>query len=159
MHGRNHVKGRVFVMSESKTNPFDFIKSINSKKDHFIIESNEDEYKPFLVNRSFSYFPDLIFFANEMNRFSGIVDNRLQFDFYYHLLPKKNRFAKWMKDGSDNDEELIEAIINKHKCSRKEAIGIFLPIYSLMDKSVIEEIKESMNKGGKVKNNNNKKRK
>ena len=53
-------------------NPFDVTKDISYDKKGIIDEYNENEYQPFLVNRYFSYFPDTIFYSNEMNRRSHI---------------------------------------------------------------------------------------
>ena len=66
-------------------NPFDFLKAINVSKKNLIVDDiTEAEYKPFLVNRALSYFPDTILYANEMNK-NGHLDGRLQFDFFINI--------------------------------------------------------------------------
>lgn len=69
-------------------------------------EDNENEYKPFLVNRSLSYFKDSVLLANEMNRFHEL-DNKLQYDFFINTLRKQKRFSKWQKAQSS---DIISAI-------------------------------------------------
>ena len=65
----------------SKTNPFDFVKSVSStKKDIMLDDVDEKSYAPYLTNKSLSYHKDAIFFANEMNLKHG-VDHRLQYLF------------------------------------------------------------------------------
>ena len=49
-------------------NPFEYLKAINiTKKDVMVDDIAENNYNSFIVNRSLSYFPDTVLFANEMN--------------------------------------------------------------------------------------------
>ena len=67
-------------------NPFDYVKAINTtKKDIMVDDITESEYQPFLINRSLSYFPDTVLYANEMNQHSHLP-SRLQFDFFINII-------------------------------------------------------------------------
>jgi hypothetical protein len=81
----------------SKTNPFDFVKSVSSdKKDIMVDEIEEKAYAPFLTNKALSYHQDSVFFSNEMNIRHG-TENRLQYLFFLNTLRKRQRFSKWQK--------------------------------------------------------------
>ena len=104
-------------------NIFDIMKDLSYDKKGTIDNSNEGEYNPFLTNRFFSFFPDSIFYANEMNMSQGL-DRKLQHDFYLHSLRKNKRYAKWPK--KDN-QEVITAIQTYYGYSiakAKEVLGI-----------------------------------
>ena len=78
-------------------NPFDYVKAINStKKDIMVDDISEAEYQAFVINRSLSYFPDTVLYANEMN-LNSHLPARLQFDFFINIIKKRNRFSKWFK--------------------------------------------------------------
>lgn len=89
--------------------PFDFVNAINSssKKD-LIAEDPELEktYVPFMVNRALSYFPDTIFFANEINQFS-MIDYKLQNSYLLNIVRPAKRFAKWVKKQDNNDINVV----------------------------------------------------
>ena len=109
-------------MKSTGFNVFEFVNSINEKRNPEVIDENEKDYIPFIINRAFSFFQDSVFFANEMNRYAGVMENRNQFDFYFHALPKRRRFSKWIKKQSTaSTEEEIQLVINKYSCSRKKA--------------------------------------
>jgi len=68
-------------MKEEELKLKDFLGSINHDKKPLLDkdEANARLYKPFVVNRCLSYFPDTIFHANEMNCVPWL-DNKSQFD-------------------------------------------------------------------------------
>lgn len=90
------------------SNVFDYVNSVNFNKKNLMDGSNteqaEKEYVAFIVNKSLSYFPDSILYAQEMNT-SG-VDNKLQYDYLLHALPSRKRFSKWFK--KEKNEELVQ---------------------------------------------------
>jgi hypothetical protein len=99
---------------------FDFINDLNyGKKDVFLelSEKEEKKYPSYTINRYFSFMPDTVFFANEMNLRSGL-DNKLKHHFYLFGLRKKKRFTKWLKDEKDSDLEYIKLAYN---CSERTA--------------------------------------
>lgn len=127
---------------DKKANPFDFIKCINSKQGYEENLSKVDDYNSFMTNRYLSFFSDTLFFANEINGYSGVINNKQQFDFYYYLLPtKKNRYSKWIKKddlegglSSKKDKELFESLclhygkIENGGFSRKRVLTEVFPL-------------------------------
>ena len=66
-------------------NPFEYSKAINiTKQDIMVDDLAENDYNSFIVNRSLSYFPDTVLYANEMNRYH-FLDKKLQYEFYLNL--------------------------------------------------------------------------
>lgn len=87
---------------------FDYVNSINfSKKNLIEDEETEKSYVPFMVNRSLSYFPDTVAFANVMNQHHGI-DGKLQYDFLLNIVRKRKRFSKWHKPETESDLEVVK---------------------------------------------------
>lgn len=120
-------------------NPFDYVNSINyTKKD---VMMDEKTYNSFMVNRSLSYFPDTVIFANEMNRYHH-TDPRLQYSFLINTIRKRKRFSKWAKPEVENDIEVVKEYYGYSNEKAKEALSI------LTDKQ-IEDIKISLSKGGR----------
>ena len=125
-------------------NPFEYINAINTtKKDIMVDDIAESKYTPFMVNRSLSYFPDTILYANEMN-LNHHIDNRLQFDFFINIVKKKKRFSKWAKP---INIENLEFIKEYYGYSNEKAKSVL----SLLNDAQINELKIRMYKGGKRK--------
>lgn len=129
-------------------NPFEIVNALTAPSNKSLItkEFIDDNYVPFIINRHFSLFNDLVFFANELNmghNSSSAVD--MQFDFYDNVLKvKKKRFAKWIKPSKDHDE-ILEMIMQKYEYSRAKAIQVF----RLFDEEQIALLKSEMYKGGR----------
>ena len=92
--------------------PFDFVNSINHKKNNMMRDTENDElaessYVPFLTNRSLSYFPDTLFYANQMNILHN-ADNKLQYEYLLNSISPKKRFAKWVKAEDNDDLEMVK---------------------------------------------------
>jgi hypothetical protein len=104
-----------------KLSPFDFVKAINEKTGNPMdtVPESEKQYLPFMVNRSLSFSPDTILYANEMNC-QYMLDNRMQFDYLYHSVRRRKRFDKWIKK-EESVEQDITAIMNHYKVSRRKA--------------------------------------
>lgn len=100
--------------------PFDFVNAINYTKQDLMKEDPycEKEYIAFIVNRSLSYFPDTIIYANEMNKYAS-VPKRWQFDFYLNTIKPKKRFSKWHK--KDQNSEDIQLIMKAYNYSYEKA--------------------------------------
>jgi len=124
-------------------NPFEFIAAINDSKKNIMDSTNEKEYNAFVVNRSLSYFPDTVLYANEMN-INHHIDPKLQFDCYINIIRKKKRCAKWSKP---IDIENLECIKEYYKYSNEKAKSVLL----LLNDVQIEELKRRIYKGGKRK--------
>ena len=119
-------------------NPFDVVNDISNNK-KYILE-NEKDYSPFMVNKTLSYYSDTILYANEMNLYSDL-DNRLQYDFLFHAIPKRKRFSKWTKPYINQDIYLIQEYY-KYSLERAKEV------HALLSKEQINELKQLMDKGG-----------
>lgn len=116
-------------------NPFEYVNSITyNKKDVMLDDYDENKYPAFLINRALSLYPDTIFHANEMNRFSNL-DNRLQYDYLLHSIRKKKRYSKWPKKLDNNDINLVSEYyqVNNNLASK------FLEILSKEQLHIIKE--------------------
>lgn len=122
-------------IKEKKKSPFDYINSINEKNN---LRDDLVSYSQFMINRGFSQYRELLYFSNEINRYS--IDNVLHYDAYFHFVTKKKRFAKWGK--SELDENKISSIIEYYNISRRKAIDV-------MDLVDYEVIQNGLFKGGK----------
>lgn len=124
-------------------NIWDFVNSINyTKIDLFEDPQAEKDYVPFIVHKSLSYFPDTLFYVNEMNSRSHL-SKKMQFDFLRASVPKKKRFSKWSK--KETIAEDVAAICSYYKYSKAKAFEAM----SILTREQIEQIKDEMNKGGK----------
>lgn len=116
--------------------PFDFIKAINeTKEDIFTAEVPEKDYAPFIINRSLSFFPDTVLYANEMNRYSDIP-RKSQFLYYLNSIPKRKRYSKWFK--KDAETKPLSLVMEYYGYSSEKAKEA-LKILSEEQLAVIEE--------------------
>jgi len=126
----------------SKTNPFDFVKSVSSdKKDIMVDEIEEKSYAPFLTNKALSYHQDSVFFSNEMN-IRHSTENRLQYLFFLNTLRKRQRFSKWQKPYTSKKLDVIKQY---YDISTKEAKDYM----SILSDSDVRKMKKRMKTGGK----------
>lgn len=125
--------------------PFDFINSINNKEKKDLIRSSDNPelaeklYKPFVINKGFSYFIDTIMYANELNAISH-VDNKLQNDFYLNTIRPGKRFSKWYKRGDDSTIESIQEYFKVNYVRAQE-------IAKILTEEQIDLIKTKITKG------------
>ena len=122
------------------SNLFDFVNSINYKKEDILTEENQSQYVPYVVNKSLSYFIDTIFQANEMN-VRHTTDKRLQFDFLLNSVRSKKRFSKWAKPEKLESIEVIKEYYGYNDERAKEVVNIFCD-------ADINKIKDKLDKGG-----------
>lgn len=129
--------------SGGKLSPFDFLKSINDTKINLISKDNENAkyYNSFVINRSLSYFPDTIYFANEMNKFHQI-DVDLQYNFYLNIVRKRKRFSKWEKSEDINNLNLIKDYFGYNDEKARQIIG-------LLTEDQIKIIQKKVSLGGR----------
>lgn len=124
--------------------PFDFVKDLSFEKKN-IWSDNKEEYVPFLINRSFSYFIDTILLAEEMDRASGI-DKKAQHDFYFYAIRPKKRFSKWAKTNVSEDIMLVSE-------TYKYSIEKSKQMISLLSEEQLQYLRDINNIGGvKTKN-------
>jgi hypothetical protein len=129
----------------SKINPFDYVSAVSdSKKDLMRGTENdalsERDYSPWLTNKAFSYHPDAVLHANQMNELSHL-DNKLQFDYYHSVLRKRKRFSKWSKP---QDDETINMICSYYTCNKQ----IGLSYLKILTKDQLNIIRKKQQKGG-----------
>lgn len=101
---------------------------------------NEKDYSPFLINRSLSFFPDTILYANEMNRYSDIP-KKSQFSYYLNSIPKRKRYSKWFKkDAETKPLSLVMEYYGYSSEKAKEALKI-------LSEEQLKTIEEKLTKG------------
>jgi len=127
----------------NKPNLWDFIKDLSHDKNRLIDQDpdNEKLIKPFMINRAFSFGPDTVLYANEMNK-AGEISNRMLYDYYYFSLRPKKRFNKWAKK---TKMEYIDAVVEYFGYSQKRAAEA-LGLLSMED---LEKIQKTLDKGGR----------
>jgi hypothetical protein len=101
---------------------------------------NEKDYNAFMVNRSLSYFPDTVLYANEMNKYHH-ADARMQYSFLINIIRKRNRFSKWNKNNESDD---LNTIKEYYGYSNEKARDV-LP---LLSKKQLNLLKDKINHGG-----------
>ena len=123
-------------------NPFDFVNAIQkTKKDIMVDAASEKAYSPFLTNRALSYYPDTIFYAQEMN-INHNADSLLQFHYLINTIRSANRSkVSWAKR-KENDE--IDAIQQYYGYNYQKAKVVL----SILSKDQIKIIKNKLDKGG-----------
>ena len=122
---------------------FDLINKISHSKDVSDVTDKDIDvdYVPFVVNKTLSYHPDSLIYANEMNQRQHL-DKQLQFQFYLNSLRPRKRFAKWVKPVQNED---LEAVMEYYSYSRVKAETAL----SVLTQDQIELIKEKLIKGGR----------
>ena len=127
-----------------KLSPFDFVNSICAKHKPDLMENDFTAikaYTPFIVNRQFSYFPDTVLVANEVNTRSHMPP-RAQYDFYRFMIRAGKRFAKWNKKASDDKLEVAVKYYGVSKMSLRSSID-------LISTKEINRMKKEMDPGGR----------
>jgi len=125
--------------------PFYYVNAVSDSKKDLMVGTENDElaekgYNPYLTNKSLSYHVDAILYVNEMNQYASL-DNKLQFDYYLHGLPKKKRFSKWSKKQENED---IEVVSEWYGCNYSKAAEIL----KIINKNTLDLIKHKLQKGG-----------
>jgi len=103
--------------------PFDIVGDINSSKKGLINETNEKDYNAWIVNKAFSYFPDTILHAQEMNT-KAHLDNKMQHDYLMGSIRKGKRFSKWAKKDKDEDTLAVQEFFSYNREKAKTALTI-----------------------------------
>lgn len=125
-------------------NPFEFLNSINdTKKDIMEDDMTEKSYNSFMINRSLSYFPDTVQFANFLNQYHH-TDNKLQYQFLINIIRKKKRFSKWIKPETESDIEVVKEYYGYSNEKARQVLPLLSP-------EQITIIKQKVSKGGRTK--------
>src|SRR6185312_3652532 len=133
----------------------DYLNAINFDKTNIIEESDdpqfaENQYNPYIVNRILSFFPDCIFFVQDMNEYP-MLDKRMQFDYYLYSIRKKKRFHPWLKKEEDENVKNVAKYFDI-------SLRIAQDYVKLLTDNQLEEIKNSTSEGGVVKKVNKRKK-
>ena len=127
-------------MSDNLT-PFDFINAISYTKQNLMeSEHAESQYKPYVVNKGLSFYPDTVIQANEMNSRSHL-DRKMQFDFLINIIRSKKRYSKWLKPEKLDDLGIIQEFYGYSKEKARQV----LPLFS---NEQIDYLKQRIKKGG-----------
>ena len=126
-------------------NVFDFVKDINGDKKDLITNSSnpeltEKDYIPWIINKTFSYFSDTIWYANEMNKHADL-SNRMQYDYFLRSINKGKRFAEQFKKTTSDDVQLIAKYFNYNIKRAEETLRI-------LTVEQLQEIKDKIRIGG-----------
>ena len=100
------------------------------------------DYKPFFINRSLSYHPDLIHYANMMNE-NPMLETKAHYDFLHQTVDKKKRpFKGWIKVKKLEDLGVVKEY---YKYSNKRA----LECLDILTEDDVNKLKQRLSKGGK----------
>ena len=122
--------------------PFEFLNSINYTKEDVIVDDmTEKSYNGFMINRSLSYFPDTVQFANVMNQYHHL-DNKLQYHFLINIIRKRKRFSKWYKPETESDIEVIKKYFSYSNEKARQVLSLLSP-------DQINIIRQKVDQGGR----------
>ena len=124
-----------------KMNLSEVLNAINYDKTPLLEDDlQEKAYVPFVINRSLSYFPDTILYANQVNHYNQL-DKKMQFDYLRLSLRPRKRFSKWIKSQEEDDLQLIKDHYNYSNERATEVLRVLTP-------NQIEDIRSLYNYGG-----------
>ena len=126
-------------------NPFEFVQSISLTKKDLMTGTENDElaekgYAPFIVNKSLSYFPDTLLYANEVNRLAHI-DNKLAYHYLLNSIRPQKRYSKWVKKEDSDDLEVVKEYYGYSNEKAYQAL-------SILSKDQLNHIKKQLEQGG-----------
>jgi len=124
-----------------KMNLSEVLNAINYDKTPLLEDDlQEKAYVPFVINRSLSYFPDTILYANQVNHYNQL-DKKMQFDYLRLSLRPRKRFSKWIKSQEEDDLQLIK---DHYNYSNERATEVLRVLTS----NQIEDIRSLYEYGG-----------
>ena len=118
----------------------DWLNSINHTK-KYIMEDNEKEYAPYIINRCLSGFIDTVMYANEMNMYA-FLPNKMQYDFYINIVRPRKRFSPWLKKEKLEDLDAVKSYYGYNNEKAKQAL-------SILNKEQLKQIKQKLDVGGR----------
>jgi hypothetical protein len=127
-------------LENKEISTFDYLDSINLKKDDLMTPDNENKYNSYLINHFLSGSIDTLFFANETNQ-RPFLDRRLQYDYLKYSVRKKYRRSKWLKPDQIENLKIIQNYYGYNIARAKEALRV-------LTTEDIQQIKSIMNLGG-----------
>lgn len=110
--GVNTLFGRVAIKKEvevavREVTPFDFVNDVSFDKQYLYEGAAARNFKPFLINKALSAFPDCLQQVVFLNENHGL-DEKMQHDYLFYGLPKRKRFKRdgWLKKSEAEKREL-----------------------------------------------------
>ena len=108
----------------SPITPFDFINAISHTKIDLMEQDNaESQYKPYVINKGLSFYPDTVIQANEMNS-RPHLDRKMQFNFLINIIRSKKRYSKWLKPEKLNDLEVVQEYYGYSKEKARQVLPL-----------------------------------
>ena len=121
---------------------FDIANNISNEKKDI---SNELEfhklYNQFMINRIMSCSPDLVYLANEANKFKNI-SSECHYNLWTNVVHKKKRYFKYPKVDKQ-DKETIEVLMDYFNESEEKV----LEIINILTPKQISDIKKTYIRG------------
>lgn len=125
--------------------PFEVAKNIKEKGEILIqTESDEKIYTPYVVNKALSFSQQNIFLVDLMNTGRNL-SGKMQYHFYYNVIPKSKKFDPWLKSNTPKDSDELVLMISEYFCINKSLAKQYL---SMMPSEEVDIIKTKMDKGG-----------
>ena len=125
----------------------DYLNAINFSKENLLDTTDitwEKKYPPYIINKCLSMHYDCIAQANEINGFH-FLPKKIQFHFYINSIRKRKRFGgKWLSSTKLKNLQYVKEYYGYSNEKAKSAL-------SILNKSQIETIKKSLQKGGRSK--------
>lgn len=135
-------------------NFFDYLNSLSLTKRDLFSEYGGREYSQFMINRGFSQHRDVIYLANIMNEYGGMVGpcltDRMHHDFLLNTVDRRRRVGKWIKADPLDGDANTQSIMTYFDCSLRDAL-LYLEI---LTEDQIKEINELTDEGGKYEHRN-----
>jgi hypothetical protein len=106
----------------------DYLTSINKSKKNLMREPDVEPqvitgYPAFMIRRLMSYHQDVVLNANEMNMLPNL-DNQMQYEYFLHSVPKKNRYATTHKVQNPDTVELLKQFYNYSDAKALEVMSL-----------------------------------
>lgn len=124
----------------SKSNPFDWIKSISETKEDLLSATEAKDYNPYIVNKGLSYYLDCLLLANEMN-IRNTLDKDIQYMFLLNSVRQGKRYSPWEKKTDTKHLEYIKQYYNYNDEKAAQAL-------KLLSKEQIEYIHNKLENFG-----------
>jgi len=114
---------------------------ISYTKEKLSVADIDNYYISYIINRMVAQYPELIVFAEYMNRYHNI-DKYDQFLYYCQIIPKSKRKVLWI--GREKNDDID--IISEYYCvSYTKA----MEYYKILDSDQIDVLREKINEGGR----------
>lgn len=111
---------------------WDFVNDINGKQENLIRDSENEElaektYVPFVVTRQFSYFPDTIMYAQQLNQNHHNISNKMHYEYLLNTVRPRKRYTKWAKRQESDDLDLVRRHYGYDYNKGEQALALLSP--------------------------------